>query len=85
MKVGVGTYGADGISVVSWNQGTDLYIGNYCSIAPKVEVLLGGNHRHTRATTFPVSEAARVQISSRLVHTELLTPTVLTLATVMRT
>ena len=53
MQVGTGTYGAEGIKVFQWGDGTDLYIGNYCSIAVDVTVLLGGNHRHDRVTTFP--------------------------------
>jgi chloramphenicol O-acetyltransferase type B len=53
MNVGVGTYGADQIAVHDWGQGTTLTIGNYCSLAPNLRVLLGGNHRSNRVTTFP--------------------------------
>lgn len=33
--------------------GKKLTIGRYCSIADKVEILLGGNHRTDWATTYP--------------------------------
>lgn len=35
--------------------GRKLIIGRYCSIADKVEILLGGNHRIDWATTYPFS------------------------------
>ncbi|NIX77231.1 CatB-related O-acetyltransferase [Microvirga terricola] len=35
--------------------GTKLTIGRYCSIADKVEILLGGNHRTDWGTTYPFS------------------------------
>ena len=53
MIVGTGTYGTEHIKILDWNQGTDLIIGNYCSIANPVTVLLGGNHNMNRVTTFP--------------------------------
>jgi acetyltransferase-like isoleucine patch superfamily enzyme len=53
INVGPGTYGAEGISIFDWQQGATLEIGNYCSIAPGVTVLLGGNHRYNRVTTYP--------------------------------
>jgi acetyltransferase-like isoleucine patch superfamily enzyme len=53
MIVGKGTYGSNLINVIDWKQGTDLYIGKYCSIADNITVLLGGNHNMNRVTTFP--------------------------------
>ena len=53
MIVGTGTYGTEHIRILDWNQGTNLIIGNYCSIANPVTVLLGGNHNMNRVTTFP--------------------------------
>jgi len=47
------TYGADGIRVYSWNEGTKLRIGKFCSIATNVQVFLGGNHYHQWVTTYP--------------------------------
>ena len=39
--------------------GADLTIGRYCSIADRVEILLGGNHRIDWVTTYPFSAHAR--------------------------
>jgi acetyltransferase-like isoleucine patch superfamily enzyme len=37
-----------------WNQDdVKLYIGNFCSIAEGVKILLGGNHRIDWVTTYP--------------------------------
>jgi acetyltransferase-like isoleucine patch superfamily enzyme len=40
--------------------GRKLTIGRYCSIADKVEILLGGNHRIDWATTYPFSALPEV-------------------------
>lgn len=53
MIVGKGTYGYEQIKVLDWGQGTNLRIGNYCSIASQITVLLGGNHNMNRVTTYP--------------------------------
>ena len=37
--------------------GKKLTIGRYCSIADKVEILLGGNHRIDWGTTYPLGLA----------------------------
>jgi len=50
-KVGIGTYGQP--RIISWNDGTTLEIGKYCSIADGVEIMLGGEHNYKCATTFP--------------------------------
>lgn len=47
------TYGADNIETYDWNEGTKLHIGSFCSIAQKVVVFLGGNHRHDWISTYP--------------------------------
>lgn len=53
--VGRGTYGMP--RVVEWPEGYNgsLLIGNYCSIAGEVTVLLGGEHLPQRITTYPFS------------------------------
>ena len=54
IRVGTGTYGAEQIRCLTYGvQGSELHIGNYCSIAPGVTVLLGGNHRYNHVTTYP--------------------------------
>jgi chloramphenicol O-acetyltransferase type B len=52
-EIGEHSYSAGGLKVFSWNEGAVLRIGDYCSIAHDVEILLGGEHRHDWVTTFP--------------------------------
>lgn len=50
--VGKGTYGE--IHITDWSPlETKLYIGSYCSIAPGVQFLLGGEHQITSISTYP--------------------------------
>lgn len=51
-EVGKGSYAGD-LKVLSWGEGASLSIGNYCSIADGVTILLGGEHRTDWVTTFP--------------------------------
>ena len=53
MKVGRHTYGHEQIAVRHWGEPADLSIGSFCSIADRVEVFLGGNHRVDWVTTYP--------------------------------
>lgn len=54
MQVGKYTYGHEGIFVDNFGgQGTELYIGKFCSIASNVKILLGGEHEVTFASTYP--------------------------------
>lgn len=53
MKVGKYTYGHNLINTMSWGSNSQLIIGSFCSIADKVKVFLGGNHRVDWITTFP--------------------------------
>jgi|CXWL01.1.fsa_nt_gi acetyltransferase-like isoleucine patch superfamily enzyme len=52
-EIGRGTYGIPLIR--SWNEGPVLRIGNFCSIAARVQILLGGEHRVDWVTTYPFS------------------------------
>lgn len=62
-EIGVGTYGMP--QVHDWNEGSILKIGNYCSIANNVQILLGGLHRTDWISTFPfpafMDEAAQIK------------------------
>ena len=50
--VGKKTYGE--INVTDWSPSdTKLYIGSYCSIAPNVRFLLGGEHQLYSISTYP--------------------------------
>jgi len=53
-QVGKWTYGEP--QVLSWEDGTTLTVGAYCSIAPGVQIYLGGNHHIDFITTFPFAE-----------------------------
>src|SRR6266536_1924921 len=51
--IGVGTYGRP--EIIYYDAGATLKIGNYCSIAPGVKILLGGEHHTEYVTTYPFS------------------------------
>jgi len=51
MSYGKYTYGKP--NIFSWGEKTKLIVGNFCSIAPNVNIYLGGNHRSDWITTFP--------------------------------
>lgn len=52
VKVGCGTYGT--LNIYSFNNKKEfLEIGRYCSIAPNVVFLLGGEHNYKYVSTYP--------------------------------
>ena len=51
---GNGTYSSN-LKVFSWNEGSTLNIGSYCSIADGVQIFLGGEHNVDWVTTYPFS------------------------------
>ena len=54
-QIGEGTYGKP--AVISWGgQGSYLKIGKYCSIAPDVVIMLGGEHRWNWISTYPFNK-----------------------------
>ncbi|TXH01229.1 MAG: CatB-related O-acetyltransferase [Rhodocyclaceae bacterium] len=48
---GTGSYGLP--TVHDWQEGADLSIGAYCSIANNVQIFLGGHHHTEWVTTYP--------------------------------
>lgn len=54
--IGIGTYGQP--KVLDWNDNTELIIGNYCSIASNVTILLGGEHKSEWISTYPFQTIA---------------------------
>ena len=50
------TYGAEKIEVFQWGEGATCKIGKYCSIADKIKVFLGGDHKVNWTSTFPHRE-----------------------------
>jgi acetyltransferase-like isoleucine patch superfamily enzyme len=53
IKRGRFTYGFDGIDIKQWGEGANLTVGSFCSLADKINIFLGGNHRSDWSTTFP--------------------------------
>jgi acetyltransferase-like isoleucine patch superfamily enzyme len=53
VTIGRFTYGYGHISISESNEDASLNIGAFCSIAPNVAIILGGNHRTDWITTFP--------------------------------
>ena len=54
---GRNTYGK--LNIRAWSpeyQNSIIKVGNFCSIADRIEVLLDGNHRYTCFSTFPFNE-----------------------------
>ena len=49
----IGRWSYGDLTVHSWGEGAKLTVGAFCSIAPGVQVLLGGEHRPDWVTTFP--------------------------------
>jgi acetyltransferase-like isoleucine patch superfamily enzyme len=58
MRVGRHTYGHEQITVRHWGEPAELTIGSFCSIADRIFVFLGGNHRSDWVTTYPFPEFA---------------------------
>jgi acetyltransferase-like isoleucine patch superfamily enzyme len=53
LNVGRHTYGHEAIEIRHWGEQATLTIGSFCSIADRVMVYLGGNHRVDWITTYP--------------------------------
>ncbi len=58
MIIGDHTYGWQHITILFGGQGTELYIGKYCSIAEDVTVMLHGNHHVNWISTYPFNVIA---------------------------
>lgn len=65
LKVGRHTYGHEQIVVRHWGEPATLTIGSFCSIADRVTVYLGGNHRADWVTTYPFSEFTDRWVTAR--------------------
>jgi acetyltransferase-like isoleucine patch superfamily enzyme len=53
VRVGRFSYGVTAESILQWNEGANLEIGSFWSIARGVTFMLGGNHRSDWITTYP--------------------------------
>lgn len=57
------TYDLKNLLIRSWGEPAKLVIGSFCSIADRVEIFLGGNHRSDWVTTFPFGHASKQTFS----------------------
>jgi acetyltransferase-like isoleucine patch superfamily enzyme len=57
ISVGPYTTGTGNLDIRQWDEGAELVIGKFCSIATKVTVMLGGNHRTDWITTYQFGRA----------------------------
>ena len=53
IEIGRFTYGSENLDIKEWGEGKSLSIGAFCSIADRVTIFLGGNHRVDWVSTFP--------------------------------
>jgi acetyltransferase-like isoleucine patch superfamily enzyme len=58
IEVGRHTYGHEQITVRHWGEAAALKIGAFCSVADRVQIFLGGNHRVDWVSTYPFAEFA---------------------------
>ncbi len=59
VEIGRFTYGTKRMKVFDWDEGTSLKIGAFCSVAPGLRILMGGNHRTDWISTFPFGAVHR--------------------------
>lgn len=62
ISVGNCSYGK--LNIKAYNKRGKIKIGNYCSIADKVEFLIGGEHNYNRISTFPFQSRVYKQSTS---------------------
>ena len=53
MSFGKYTYGINNLNIYYSNDEAKLIVGKFCSIAPNVNIYLGGNHNTDWVTTYP--------------------------------
>jgi acetyltransferase-like isoleucine patch superfamily enzyme len=56
IEIGRFTYGDEHLNIKEWGEGMSLKIGAFCSIADRVTIFLGGNHRVDWVSTFPFGQ-----------------------------
>ncbi len=57
--IGEGTYGNP--EVLDWGEGARLTIGKYFSISTGVSILVGGEHRYDRPSTYPFTSECKTK------------------------
>ena len=65
--VGIGSYGLNLVTFNWWGEkNAGLSVGNYCQFAGSIRIMLGGNHRYKRVTTYPFDVLRRSSFDSNL-------------------
>jgi acetyltransferase-like isoleucine patch superfamily enzyme len=59
MVIGKHTYGTENLQIYFTDSGSNLTIGNFCSIAGNIKIYMGGNHRTDWVTTYPFGHASK--------------------------
>ena len=62
ISVGRFTYGFENLTIRQWNEGAALKIGAFCSLADKITIFLGGNHRTDWISTFPFGHIYQAEL-----------------------
>ena len=62
ISIGLETYGK--LNIIPYNRLGKIIIGHYCSIADKVEFLVGGEHNYKRISTWPFQSRVYKQATS---------------------
>ena len=53
------TYGLEHLTIRNWGEDSQVHIGSFCSIADRVQLFTGGNHRVDWVTTYPFGHIHR--------------------------
>jgi acetyltransferase-like isoleucine patch superfamily enzyme len=53
------TYGLENLTIRNWGEDSKVHIGSFCSIADRVQLFTGGNHRVDWVTTYPFGHIHR--------------------------
>ncbi len=52
-KISIGKNSYGNINIYDYNDGCELKIGSFCSIAEGVSFIMGGNHHYNRISLYP--------------------------------
>lgn len=56
------SYGKESVKIMNWGEtNSNLYVGEYCSIAENCTVLLGGNHFYNNVSSYPFGKIVDIK------------------------
>lgn len=67
-RVHIGNYTYGPLDIETSDEMTNLYIGNFCSIAKNVKFIVGGEHNYLNITTFPINKRILNKHSDNIVR-----------------